>query len=359
MRTRSQTPISDLPKEYELLSPLHKGHHSIVLKCKLRSTGQMCVLKGTDSSLVSIRSLQALQELRHRNIITPRKVWIAGNQTWEELPLVEGTLLSRAVARGVGGLTGSVLYSCHKRLRAALEELHDAGLIYRDVHPDNVLLRLTPKSGTESQAEDPASRGSDAFGQLGASQPGGSGFFLEWILLDSTFALLAKDAQTVPPVVHEWATPEEQAIGRPTYASDMYAFGATLYFGITGKEPPSATEIRDDYLNGGHPSVHFGEYLKRLLATSPADRPSSAEQLESNTYAPDYTGTIRLSDDSFILVNTFDNLTRLVTAREALEFHRSMLHREYANKEKHQYWIALLDRYLLEDDRTHHSSPNA
>jgi len=326
-------PVDELPVDYELLEVLHQGHHSQVVKCRSRSNGELCVVKRTIAELVSVDALHALQRLRLSNILTPRHIWTSDSHVYEELPFLDGMLLSKAVLRRVGGLTGSMLVSCHAQLMAILAELHGAGLIFRDIHPDNLFLVRYPLPEAAEGAK-ASWRHGDVFGTRlrfpgWAQEPEARNpFGVAWVLADSTFVATVDEAGRRPPVIHGSATPEEQAVGQPTTASDMYALGATLYFGITGREIPAFADRRagrdiSSYPDGSHDSVSFATHLRRLLALAPEARPSANQTLDVNTVASGYTGTMQVGAQEFVLIDQFATRTRVATAREALDFHRA------------------------------------
>jgi len=310
----------------------------------------VCVVKQTEARLVSVEALHALQRLRSSNIVTPRQIWSAGDQVYEELPFVDGVLLSDAVAPEAGGLTGPVLASCHGQLMGTLGELHQAGLIYRDVHPDNLLLVQVPAERSLGTAGRTAWQHVDYFGR-GRNEVSGT-FGIAWVLMDSTFVTTVEEASRRPAVIHGAATPEEQAVGQPTPASDMYALGATLYFGITGREVPTF-ELRKagpdplvDFPQGDHPSVAFAGHLANLLALDPKRRVNIPSRLHRNTISNEYTGMLQIAPDAFILIYSWGSDTRIVNLREALDFQRR------SDSAESRIWISRMENSLKSTDES-------
>lgn len=107
------------------------------LSACVKATGEVCIIKETVKERVSIEALQRLQVTRIPNLATPRRIWESDRFFYEELPYVGGVSLSEAIISGAGGLTGTVLESFHSPLMTTLAAMHKAGVIHRDVHPDN------------------------------------------------------------------------------------------------------------------------------------------------------------------------------------------------------------------------------
>ncbi len=311
-------------RNYEVSEVMYRGHYSIVRRCVKRKTGEACVVKQTLESLVSIPALEALQNLSCRNIVTPRGMWTKEGFVFEELPFINGCRLDHSVARDIGGLRGAVLVSFHSQLMRILERLHVAGLIYRDVHPENIFMVVQP------MASNPAShdvRGEewdecDTFGPGKLEGGPDGGFTLAWVLADSSFVALADEVSSRPPLIHGSVTPYEQAIGRPVFASDMYALGATVYFGITGHNLPEGLEEGElpddfpfDFSSHRHRSGKFGAHLAALLSPRADVRPlSSSAPLSPSSTVGGYCGALRVGPNSFIVSDTGRLDTRLVDA---------------------------------------------
>jgi serine/threonine protein kinase len=333
---KSAAAADDVPKEYEVIAQLYRGHYSLVWKCFSHSTNQVCVVKRTEAAMVSLRALQTLQHANPPGIVTPTRVWETDGFVWEELQWVDGTLLSKAVPRKVGGLRGSVLAHCHNSLLATLQDLHRANLIYRDVHPDNLFLVLTPTEKLRGAPDLNNERAQRMWAHLVDRRTGvlseetvtaAVNFEVKSLLVDSSFVVLADEAQSYPPVVHGSYTPDEQAHQSPVFSSDIYALGATLFFGITGADVPKSidanaqAEIREELeQRARHPAVDFGSYVATMLAPDPRHRPTSEPDLQYGTITPGYCGTLQLGADAFLISDMDGRYTHLVDAFQLLRF---------------------------------------
>jgi serine/threonine protein kinase len=304
---------------YEVMKVVQDGPYGRVLKCTLRDSGETCIVKETDAERVSERALAALAEIACPNVAGPRRIWTTDVKIYEELPYVGGIALQQAVAPGLGGLDGSMLQSFYEQIRGVLEALHRSGVVHRDIHPANIYLVVKRPSELAALREtDPESAWLfDAFGERDDA------FLIAWVVVDLTFATLADDADQ-GAYRHGPYTPEEQEEAAATAASDMYAFGASIFFGLTGLDPPSPLDRRVnpraslDGLRYAAPSQAFGKYLEGLLALDPADRPPAVEHVRSGSVAPGFCGVLRAGDDRYALVDMFPSATRIVSRREAL-----------------------------------------
>jgi serine/threonine protein kinase len=289
---------------------IHQSRYTLVRKVISEDTGEVSIVKETDAALVSRAALERIRELNHPNVLAPLRIWGDGRKVFEQLPYVGGIRLSAAVERSFGGLRGCVLEDFYKTLRSALSALHGAGVIHRDVHPDNIYLVVKPAaaSGARRFKDYP----------YGDSEP----FGLRWILVDSTFAVTTEDDQ--PPCRHGSYTPEEQERGFPLPASDIHALGGTMYFGIVGADPPPAHDRGDPVAfarslpDAHYPDDHFTEHLVDLLSPEPAVRLSPARLTEPGTTPVFDVGALRVSDTAIAVVSNSVLSTRLLPFPAAL-----------------------------------------
>jgi hypothetical protein len=309
-----ERPAGDPLDGYELVKVVQVGNYSRVLKCTVRETGETCIVKETDANRVSERALEALGQIACPNVAGPRRVWRTVDKVYEQLPYVGGIPLQEAVAPDLGGLAGSMLESFHRQIRQVLATLHGAGIVHRDIHPANIYVVVKRPSDLAGLPVTDAESAwiFDAFGE------GDDAFLVAWIVVDLTFATLVGDEQEA--YRHGPYTPEEQQNGAATTASDMYAFGATLFFGQSGVDPPSPLDRRVNPRADEGPSQAWGFelYLRRLLALDPAERPPASERFREGSVAPGFTGVLRVDDDRFALVDMFPEYTRAVSGSEAL-----------------------------------------
>lgn len=152
------------------------------------------------------------------------------------------------------------------QITSALEEAHQAGLVHRDIKPQNILL--------------------DKHNKI--------------LLADFGLALDASaSGKKLVKLEEAWGTPDYAAPeiwdGKAGRASDIYAVGVLLYEMLTGHVPYNANEnvqtsLENLHKNAGIPSLNkyipktaypeeLDKLLKRCMAKDPAKRPKTARDV--------------------------------------------------------------------------------
>lgn len=179
-------------------------------------------------------------------------------QAWLAMELLDGRSLSEQV-RAHGPLPVLDALLLGEALLLALDAVHRAGLVHRDVTPANIMLRITP-----GQPLDPATVRLCDFGLAGT--PGGTPAAatpppaapappappVSRARGRKSLGIASETANRVPlrergegePVVptHVWGSAPylapEHAAGQPVFAAaDLYQAGGVLYFALTGRAP--------------------------------------------------------------------------------------------------------------------------
>jgi serine/threonine protein kinase len=320
-------------RNYERLHTIHEGRYSRVIKCRKTDTLEICVLKETAAEHVSLTALSRLRDLDCPNIATPAQIWADGSCVYEELPHVGGVRLSKAIAPRIGGLTGAVLESFCKQLHSTLDCLHKEGIIHRDIHPDNIYMVIIKRANLSTSEFNKLLKSRWNYDGFGS---GDDAFLIAWVLVDCTFATVLSEAGNLH-FSHGPYTSEEQVLGSATPETDLYALGATIYYGITGTQIPSFQTRRlmphllSTYPNGGSASRYFSEYLQHLLSLNPAERQYMRKRLDERevkvqTVLDDghdsvralYYGTLPVSGTDFLRCSNDHSDTQLVSGRGAL-----------------------------------------
>ncbi|GGL08282.1 hypothetical protein Sme01_68050 [Sphaerisporangium melleum] len=152
------------------------------------------------------REARAAGRLSHPGVATVYDVFEEGGCPWIVMRLVPSRTLG-AIVREDGPLPPRRVAEIGLQILAALEAAHGAGVLHRDVKPDNVLI------GADGNA----------------------------VLTDFGIATLEEDA----PVTRTGAlvgtpafvAPERALGGRAERASDLWSLGVTLYFAVQGESP--------------------------------------------------------------------------------------------------------------------------
>ncbi|MFD3942968.1 WD40 repeat domain-containing serine/threonine protein kinase [Streptomyces sp. NPDC058579] len=203
------------------------------------------------------REARTAARLRHPGIVTVHDVTEYEGAPWIVMEFVGGPSLAGLLARE-GRLPWERTAAIAATLVDALAHAHAAGVVHRDMKPDNVLLA----DGDRPVITD-----------FGIAR-----------VLDSTQQLTRTNTVIGTPQF----MPPEQLEGKPVGpAADMWALGATLYATLEGRPPfdgPSLTAIIVAVLTQPTPrSVHAGplaELLSALMSKSPAERPDAAATAE-------------------------------------------------------------------------------
>ncbi|WP_328405331.1 protein kinase [Streptomyces sp. NBC_00390] len=175
-----------------------------------------------------------------------------GPAPWLATPFVPGPTLDRYLATS-GALQGARLYALAAGTAAALAAVHEAGVVHRDVKPQNVIL-----APSGPQVLD--------FGIAHA--------------LDGT-SVTRTGVMTGTP---GWISPEHYRTGEVGPEGDVFAWGALISYAATGRLPfgtgaPDAVAFRimsaEPDLNGVPKDLL--PLVEQALSKEPGDRPTAAE----------------------------------------------------------------------------------
>ena len=200
-----------------------------------------------------LREGRLAARLSHRNVVRVYDVGEDGGRPYIAMEFVDGETLAELVAR-TGPQRPEDVARLGIEICRGLAAVHDAGLVHRDVKPQNLLL---------------ARDGQVKLGDFGIA------LGLDATRLTSAGTVLGTAAYLAP----------EQARGKVvTAAADIYGVGAVLYQLLAGwppRTPSSLAELAaDDAIAppAGAPPALAGVVM-RCLAADPAARPTSASAL--------------------------------------------------------------------------------
>ena len=195
-----------------------------------------------------------LARFKHPHIVQVHRVFQAGGTAYMVMEYVEGRTLASA-ADAEGPLEESRVREVLDALTDGLSSVHEAGLLHRDISPDNVMLRPD---------------GTPVLIDFGAARHG-----------------LGEHSGTLSSVLKPGYAPLEQyppGRGQGPW-TDIYGLGALAYWALSGARPTAATErTRRDPLRplsavaarGVSPGLSSA--VVAALSVYPEDRPKSLDE---------------------------------------------------------------------------------
>ena len=196
-----------------------------------------------------LREAQALARLAHPNVIAIHDVGALDDEIFIAMELVENGTLGEWLA--AAPRTSRAIVSVMRQVGEGLAAAHAAGLVHRDLKPDNVLVGA---DGRARVTDFGLSRGA---GEHVDAAPGA----LPPSTLTMTGAVMGTPA---------YMAPEQRAGGAANEASDQFSFCVTFHEALCGARPFTATGARVP------PARRVPSWLRRIidrgLAADPAAR---------------------------------------------------------------------------------------
>lgn len=186
------------------------------------------------------------------HIVRVYDVFTENDSEYYTMEFLEGKSLQSLVEKG-GSLSEPAVLEIAQQISSALEIVHTAGLLHRDIKPDNIMMV-----------------------QRGA------------VLIDFGSArMIANTGAKMSIIITPGYAPLEQyaSNARRGPFTDIYAFAGTLVFALTGKEPIPAT---DRATGASQPSARdlnpkvskaFSDVLERAMRMRVDERPQSVAEL--------------------------------------------------------------------------------
>src|ERR671914_2144185 len=207
----------------------------------------------------TMREARIAASLHHPHIVSIFDVVVEGGEPWLVLEFLPSRSLGSVLA-GHGTLPPVEVAAIGADVADALAAAHAAGIVHRDVKPDNVLLSKPSAAGPVVKLTD--------FGIAHtAAAPA----------ITATHVLTGTPAYFAP----------ETARGEGTDArSDVYSLGAMLFAAVEGAPPfgsedGNVLELLAKIMRGGAPVSEragpLADLLRRLTADDPAARPTAAQ----------------------------------------------------------------------------------
>lgn len=221
--------------------------------------------KGKTRFLDEARTLKSLSDLPY--IVNAFDFFEANNTAYLVMEYLEGSSLKEAVLKN-GKFPAQKFLRQIRPLMEDIHKMHGRGMIHRDIAPDNIIL-----------------------------MPDGQ---MKLIDFGAARSYLGNKSMTV--VVKKGFAPLEQYMSKGcTYATDVYALAATIYYCITGKVPTDSALRQSDGTELAPPSK-FGaditpsqeKAIMKALEIQPKARTQSIQEflvaLAQESKAPDPNG---------------------------------------------------------------------
>lgn len=214
------------------------------------------------------RILARLTQEPHPHIVGVIDLFQEGNTHCLVMEFVEGENLFEAIKRR-GALPESEIMRCISQIGEALVKVHQAGLVHRDAHPGNIMLR---KNG-------------------------------QAVLIDFGIAkeLLPQTLSSTGNIGNRGFAPYEQMTrGSREPTVDVYCLAATLYYAVTGQPPTNSLARKLENIPLKPPkqltpniSNQLNQAILKGMALEAKDRPQSMQvwltMLEAPKPTPPYS----------------------------------------------------------------------
>ena len=170
------------------------------------------------------------------NIVSVYEFFYDNATVYFAMEYLEGIDLKNYIYKKGGRISELEIIKVVQGICSALATVHDAGMLHRDISPDNMFICTN--------------------GQV------------KLIDFGSAKQVVTEDAnRNYSVVVKQGFAPSEQytAKGKQGPWTDLYAVGATIYYSLTGKLPPDAMSRVDTPEIVFHPSYGISEGMTRII----------------------------------------------------------------------------------------------
>ena len=213
-------------------------------------------------------------------IVSVKDFFYENNTAYIVMEYIEGISLKEYLKQKGGKLSEEESLAILRPVLEALEKVHAAGIVHRDISPDNIMLTF-------------AEEGKTGTGQSGVSAVYGNISAVKLIDFGAARMTSKNDQKSLTIILKHGYAPEEQyrSHGEQGPWTDVYALCAVLYRMLTGKVPePAMDRLFSDELKrpeevGAKVSSAVSEAIMRGLAVKKEERIQSVRELMGALYA--------------------------------------------------------------------------
>lgn len=256
----------DTVGDFQLIEMIGEGQNGSVFRALQKSLNREVALKILSADVSADpdalnrfqREARATAKLNHPNVVQGIDVGCDQGLHYFAMELVDGGSAKKLLESGEGALEESAALRIILEAAEGLKAAHTAGLLHRDLKPDNILLT---QDGHAKLADLGISQ------NIGRGQGGGNEFW-------------ASPPYVAPEVIKGMETDAR---------SDIYSLGATLFELLCGQPPfvaDTPEQVMQMHLTEPVPdiapfrpdvSIQTASLLKRMLAKDLAERVPSAQ----------------------------------------------------------------------------------
>ena len=222
-------------------------------------------------------------------IVSVKDFFYENNTAYIVMEYIEGISLKAYLKQKGGKLSEEESLAILRPVLEALEKVHAAGIVHRDISPDNIMLTFAEKGKAEQAAASDTAVAASAT----ASAAVYSNISTVKLIDFGAARMTAKnDQKSLTIILKHGYAPEEQyrSHGEQGPWTDVYALCAVLYRMLTGKVPePAMDRLFSDNLKrpeelGVQVSPAISEAIMRGLAVKKEDRIQSVRELMDVLY---------------------------------------------------------------------------
>lgn len=248
---------------YRVLRRIGEGGMSRVYLAERESDGLTLVLKMLDPRLARdpasrarfVREYKIIQRIQNEHVVMIFDQGFTSDTPWLAMEYFPGGDLQARIRKGISSMGALKILV---QMAEALDAVHSAGVVHRDLKPQNIMFRENHRL---------------AILDFGLARE-----------LDATSTLTQRGMVMATPL---YMSPE-QCLGHPhDERGDLYSTGVILYEMLTGShmfEGDNAPQLAYQHVHGSIPKLPkrlagYQPLLERLVAKRPEDRFQSAREL--------------------------------------------------------------------------------